>query len=245
MYLFKLVTHLFTFRYYFLGDLISSAVGFLGVKKSNEASITNTNATNAANAKQAADAQAFNEKEAKLNREFQQYNANTAHQRAVDDLRAAGLNPILAANQGAPSPSGSTASGVQATMQSPNEDYTGLGGLVNDFFTRQQTKANTKKSKADARTANAQADIQEGMAKIYKENPSFLKGKAMTDAGMSGPFNSISAGGSAVDAYRNSKMYKALESFGSRIGKKVSQGNIKHQPKIHKLPPIYYEKKKN
>jgi len=48
-------------------------------------------------------------RESQRNRNFQQYNADTTHRREVRDLEAAGLNPILSATGGAPSPSGSQA----------------------------------------------------------------------------------------------------------------------------------------
>ena len=55
---------------------------------------------------------AFNAEEAKKNRDWQERLANTAHQREVADLIAAGLNPVLSVTggAGAATPSGATAS---------------------------------------------------------------------------------------------------------------------------------------
>ena len=72
------------------GAILSGAASYIGGSEANKA----------------------NAREALKNREFQYNMSSTAHQRQVNDLRAAGLNPILSANSGA-----STPSGAQANIQ--------------------------------------------------------------------------------------------------------------------------------
>lgn len=79
------------------------------------------------------------------NRRFQQMMASTAHQREVNDLRAAGLNPILSANAGAATPSG-------ATSQFSNV----LEGALSSARERKQLELGEKKQEAEIGLLNAQ-----------------------------------------------------------------------------------------
>lgn len=86
-------------------------------------------------------AMAFSADQAAINRQYQSQMANTAYQRAAADLRAAGLNPILAVGAQAHSPSGAVASGyssagsaARGSAGSPSKANQNVHNIISDII---------------------------------------------------------------------------------------------------------------
>lgn len=104
-----------------------------------------------------------NERLARENREWSERMSNSAIQRQMNDLRAAGINPILAGKfGGAPVPSATTAS-----MQN---ELSGITGTTGKALEAMRTKADIAKTRTDTNTSASQAAYYDEQAKNSRAN---------------------------------------------------------------------------
>lgn len=120
-----------------------------------------------------------NENLAGANRDWQAYMSNTAHQREVEDLKKAGLNPVLSAGgNGASTPSGGA-----ATLTAPQINMPEVFQAVSMDQNQQKIDLETTKAAADIAKKTSETDLTK-MKKILAQ-------KGMIRAELEGEASSV------------------------------------------------------
>lgn len=133
------------------------------------------------NAENVKDTNAMNQLNAREQMQFQERMSSTAHQREVEDLKRAGLNPMLSANDGASTPAGAMSTSVPVPsmlsgVASSAREFVSLLQDVNESGSRiELNKSLGKKALADAGVSEQHKDVMSSDAYIERMKRNVLE----------------------------------------------------------------------
>lgn len=187
----------------------------------------------------------YNAAEAEKNRSWQEFMSGSAHQREIEDLKKAGLNPVLSAlgGNGASTTSGATASSQAPSGAMGSTDFSGsqaLVGLLGSFLQQQTQLAQMNTS---ALTNLAVADKYTAMSKYTAElgASTQLQTTAMNNAvqrfvsenNLSAAQAQAAANVAAATIHKEASMYSADQNYLTQT--KVAEMNGEINKELKKL----------
>lgn len=164
------------------------------------------------------DAQAFNAQQASNQMAFQERMANTAYQRAMGDMKQAGLNPILAYQKGpASSPTGAAASTTPALATdflSPAVSSAQHGQRLNyEVENMKQQNLNMKATE----NLTKQTTLMQGSQKANIDAQTLLTIEALSQAKKQAEIGQID-----IDIYKRYPWLRTIGTFGEELGRILS-----------------------
>lgn len=195
----------------------------------------------------------YNAKQAQIDRDFQERMANTAYQRAVLDLKAAGLNPILAVQgMGAATPVGAMASSGLSSAYKGNAfaDSSAYGSSSSSAWERSRSRSHSESHSKSGSHA-------EGSSSSYSSEGSYSKSHSTSDSEWNPAYvegakqvgniakDAVNAVGKITNAAGNSAA-KNYQDRTTKNGGKVSTGNlgVGHSSWVDQKAHDYLTKKK-
>lgn len=171
-------------------------------------------------------AMAFSSAENEVNRNWQKMMSDTAHRREMADLKAAGLNPILAANNGASAGSGSAAMSAQAagygaaSSSAPSgakgdTDESGTMAIASLLGKMLDNNVEIEKMKTSAETARETADMYTAATRYSAELSAVISDIMSQRSSEASHY--ASDRGSAASMYGSELSYQAMMSDPMRI----------------------------
>ena len=177
------------------GSALGSVLGFLGQRKANKQNIQLTREQMA----------------------FQERMSNSAYQRAMKDMKLAGLNPILAAKQPA-----STPGGASTRVESA------LGAGVSSFNATNSALATATNQRAQANHTNAKAAREQFLVDNYYDKnlpPNQRKlNAALAETGLNKSL--ISLANQAVNEDNWKKFESIMSNAAKELGAAIPQGAL-------------------
>lgn len=113
---------------------------------------------------------AFSANEATKNRDFQERMSNSAHQRAMQDLKSAGLNPLLGLSDGA-----STPSGGQGDSAAYDPEALPAGRFLASSREAERWKHEKKMMRFDRMNAEQEIKLKDAQNRNYEETSQGLR----------------------------------------------------------------------